>query len=37
MADAPLLTDPRLVLEIQAKPLAFMRTLNFLQRSQGSF
>jgi hypothetical protein len=37
MADATLLPDARLVLEIQAKPLVFMRKLYFLQRSQGSF
>src|SRR5690606_1725136 len=37
MTDATLLPDARLVLEIQAKPLVFMRTLYFSQRSQGSF
>jgi hypothetical protein len=37
VADAPLLSDPRLVLKIEAKPLIFMRTLYFFQRSQGSF
>jgi hypothetical protein len=37
MADAALLPDARLVLEIEAKPLVFMRTLYSLQRSQGSF
>jgi hypothetical protein len=29
MADAPLLPDARLILEIEAQALAFMRTLNF--------
>ena len=37
MADAPLLSDARLVLKIEAKPLVIMRTLKFLQRSRGSF
>src|SRR5690606_39824846 len=37
MTDATLLPDARLVLEIQAKPLVFMRTLYFSHRSQGSF
>jgi hypothetical protein len=37
MADAPLLSDARLVLKIEANPLVSMRTLKFLQRSRGSF
>jgi hypothetical protein len=37
MADAPLLADPGLVLEEQAKALAFMRTLKFFQKLRGSF
>ena len=37
VADAPLLPDARLVLEIQAQALVFMRTLNFFQDSPGSF
>jgi hypothetical protein len=37
MADAALLADARLVLEIEAKTLALMRTLNCLKRPQGSF
>ena len=37
MTDAALLPDPRFVLEIQAQALVFMRTLNFFQRSSGSF
>ena len=37
VAHAPLLPDARLVLEKQAQALVFMRTLNFFQRSPGSF
>ncbi len=37
MADAPLLPDARLVLEIQADALIFMRTLSFFQDLRGSF
>ena len=37
VADAALLPDARLVLEIEAQALVFMRTLNFLQDAQGSF
>ena len=37
MTDASLLADARLILEIQAQALVFMRTLNFFQRSSGSF
>jgi hypothetical protein len=37
VADASLLADSRLVLEIEAQALVSMRTLNFFQGSQGSF
>ena len=37
VADAALLSDARLVLKIEAQALVFMRMLNFLQGSQGSF
>jgi hypothetical protein len=37
MADAPLLPDAGLILKIKTQALVFMRTLNFLQRSSGSF
>ena len=37
VADAALLPDARLVLEIEAQALVFMRVLNFLQDAQGSF
>src|SRR5215210_5009971 len=37
MADTPLLSDTCLILEIEAQELVFMRTLNSLQGSQGSF
>jgi hypothetical protein len=37
MADAPLLPDARLVLEIEAKPLALMCIGNLSERSPGSF
>jgi hypothetical protein len=37
VADAPLLADARLVLEVEAQALVFMRALNVLQGSQGSF
>ena len=37
VADAPLLADARLVLEIEPQALVFMRMLNFFQGSQGSF
>jgi len=37
VADASLLSNARLVLEIEAKSLVFMRMLYFLQRAQGSF
>jgi hypothetical protein len=37
VAHTPLLPDARFVLEIEAQALAFMRTLNFFQQSQGSF
>jgi hypothetical protein len=37
MAHAPLLPDARLVLEIQAQALGFMRKLNVVQDTPGSF
>jgi hypothetical protein len=37
VADAALLPDARLVLEIEAQALVFKRTLNFFQGSPGSF
>ena len=37
MIDAALLADAGFVLEIQAQALVFMRTLDFFQRSSGSF
>ena len=37
MADAALLADARLVLEEQAKALAFMRILNFFQKRRSPF
>jgi hypothetical protein len=37
VADAPLLSDARLVLKIQAKPLALMCIGNLSERAQGSF
>ncbi len=37
MADAPFLADARLVLEKQPDALAFMRTLNFLQKRGAPF
>ena len=37
VARAPLLPDPRLVLEKEAETLVFMRTLNFSEQRRGSF
>ena len=37
VTDAALLADPRLVLEIEAQTLIFIRMLKFFQRSPGSF